>query len=108
MSASGGVLNLIAVLLFAFSAISGKAQAQATAGTHSPHGNLNIPCQNCHTSAGWKPIRAVPEFDHNSTKYPLRGLHEGVACTQCHTKMVFSNVGAQCADCHADIHKRQM
>jgi len=35
-------------------------------------------------------------------------MHEGVSCTQCHTKMVFSNVGKQCADCHADIHKGQM
>jgi len=35
-------------------------------------------------------------------------MHEGVSCTQCHTKLVFSNVGTQCAACHADIHKRQM
>ena len=83
------------------------AQPQAQ-NTRSPHGNLNLSCQNCHTVYGWKPIRAVPEFDHNLTKFPLRGLHEGVACAACHTKMVFSNVGSKCADCHADIHKRQM
>jgi NMD protein affecting ribosome stability and mRNA decay len=76
--------------------------------TRSPHGNLNLSCQNCHTVYGWKPIRAVPEFDHNLTKFPLRGMHEGVACSACHTKMVFSNVGNKCADCHADIHKRRM
>jgi len=35
-------------------------------------------------------------------------MHEGVNCTQCHIKMVFTNVGKQCADCHADIHKGQM
>jgi hypothetical protein len=76
--------------------------------SRSPHGEQNIPCQNCHTSVGWKPIRAVPEFDHNQTKYPLRGLHQGVACSQCHAKPVFSNTGSNCADCHADIHRRQM
>jgi hypothetical protein len=76
--------------------------------SRSPHGNLALPCQNCHTSVGWKPIRAVPEFDHDKTKYPLRGLHEGVSCTQCHAKMVFTDVGTHCADCHADIHRRQM
>jgi hypothetical protein len=75
--------------------------------TRSPHGALNVPCQNCHTSNGWKPIRAVPEFDHNQTSFPLRGMHVDVNCTQCHTKPVFSNVGNKCADCHADIHKRQ-
>jgi hypothetical protein len=69
---------------------------------------LNIPCENCHTSSGWRPIRAVPEFDHNKTSYPLRGMHEKVKCVQCHVKPVFTNVGKNCADCHADIHRRQM
>ena len=72
-------------------------QAQAAPNTRSPHGNLNLPCQNCHTVYGWKPIRAVPEFDHNQTRFLLRGMHEGVTCTGCHTKMVFSNVGSKCA-----------
>jgi len=35
-------------------------------------------------------------------------MHEGVSCTQCHTKPVFTNVGTQCSQCHADIHKAQM
>src|SRR5690348_11264615 len=85
-----------------------SAPAQVSAQIRSPHGNLNIPCQNCHTSIGWKPIRAIPEFNHNRTSYPLRGMHESVSCTQCHTKPVFSNVGNKCADCHADIHRGQM
>jgi hypothetical protein len=76
--------------------------------TRSPHGPLAIPCENCHTAAGWRPIRAVPEFDHNKTKYPLRGLHEKVPCSQCHAKPVFTDVGKNCQDCHADIHQRKM
>lgn len=84
-----------------------SAQGPAYAGARSPHGPLNIPCQNCHTLSGWKPIRNVPEFDHNQTRFPLRGMHQGVSCTQCHTRPVFTNVGQKCADCHADIHKRQ-
>jgi hypothetical protein len=35
-------------------------------------------------------------------------MHQSVACTQCHEKMVFSNVGQRCQDCHADIHRRQL
>jgi decaheme cytochrome c component MtrC/MtrF-like protein len=108
MSGSGGVFKLLALLLWAFSVTSGSAHAQNSGGTHSPHGNLNVPCQNCHTASAWKPIRAVPEFDHNQTKYPLRGMHQAVACTQCHVKPVFTSVGQRCQDCHADIHKRQM
>jgi hypothetical protein len=102
-----GVFKLIAVFVLACSADS-AARAQVAGGTHSPHGNLNIPCQNCHTANAWRPIRAVPEFDHNQTRYPLRGMHQSVACAQCHVKPVFSNVGQRCQDCHADIHKRQL
>jgi hypothetical protein len=84
------------------------AQVQVAPNTRSPHGNLNLPCQNCHTVYGWKPIRAIPEFDHGQTRFPLRGMHEGVTCTGCHTKMLFTNVGNKCASCHADIHKGRM
>jgi hypothetical protein len=81
----------------------GGPQAKVT----NPHGPLNIPCQNCHTYTSWKPIRANPEFNHDSTGYPLRGMHQKVGCTQCHTSMIFKNVSTKCADCHADIHRRQ-
>jgi hypothetical protein len=97
---------LIPVILF-FMSPAPAAQGAGYAGARSPHGALNIPCQNCHTLSAWKPIRNVPEFDHNQTRFPLRGMHQGVSCTQCHTKPVFTNVGQKCADCHADIHKRQ-
>src|SRR4051794_21913701 len=105
---AGVTPKLIFVLVLALAGFSQGARAQASTGTHSPHGNLATPCQNCHTPSGWKPIRAVPEFDHNQTRYPLRGMHTSVTCTQCHVKMVFSNVGQRCQDCHADIHKRQL
>jgi len=108
MFGSRGALNLIAALVLTVSGVSGTAHGQASAGTHSPHGNLSVPCQNCHTASGWKPIRAVPEFDHNQTRYPLRGMHQSVTCVQCHVRPVFSNVGQRCQDCHADIHKRQL
>src|SRR5215468_10264067 len=98
------------VLAFAALSLTGHAGSQAPnpATTRSPHGPLSVPCQNCHTLSGWKPIRAVPEFDHNTTRYPLRGMHQNVGCTQCHTKMVFTNVGTNCAACHADIHRGQL
>ena len=96
----------VSLLLLLGSLASGSIQGAT--GSHSPHGNLNLPCQNCHTAEGWKPIRAVPEFNHDRTRYPLRGLHQNVACTQCHVKPVFSNVATRCQDCHADIHRRQL
>src|SRR6267378_2971864 len=97
---------LCCLLLFSWPAASAPAPQRET--TRSPHGALAIPCENCHTATGWRPIRAVPEFDHNKTKYPLRGMHEKVQCAQCHIKPVFADVGKQCQDCHADIHQRKM
>ncbi len=78
-------------------------------GVRNPHGPLAIPCENCHTTTSWSPLRAQPEFDHNrETKFPLRGLHQNVACNSCHVSKVFSQAGKQCADCHADFHRRQL
>ncbi len=101
------LINFFAVCLLA-TAASAAAPQKSASSSRSPHGPLAISCQNCHTVQGWKPIRAVPEFDHSKTRYPLRGMHEKVACMQCHTKLVFSNVGNKCADCHADIHRGKL
>ncbi len=83
-------------------------QPQDRGNTRSPHGSLSLPCQSCHTSMSWKPIRAVPDFDHNKTGFPLRGMHTSVACTQCHAKQVFTDVGHKCSECHADMHRGQL
>jgi hypothetical protein len=96
------------LLLFVWLPATSQAHPPQRETTRSPHGPLAIPCENCHNAASWRPIRAVPEFDHNKTKYPLRGMHEKVPCAQCHSKPVFTNVGKNCQDCHADIHQRKM
>jgi len=88
--------------------VSSARPPQKNGTTRSPHGPLAIPCENCHTATAWRPIKAVPEFDHNKTRYPLRGMHEKVQCTQCHVKPVFTDVGKNCQDCHDDVHRRQM
>ena len=100
---------LLWVLLFSCQANSAPLpQSQQRGSTKSPHGALAIPCENCHTATAWRPIKAVPEFDHNKTRYPLRGMHEKVECAQCHVKPVFTDVGKNCQDCHTDIHQRKM
>lgn len=98
--------QLVVVLhLGVFAADSGQPSSQEK--TRSPHGKLNIPCENCHTVQGWKPIRAVPEFDHRKTGFALHGLHAKLGCADCHTDLVFSKAHNQCQDCHADIHRRR-
>ena len=101
---------LAALVLLMLSAVPSTLSAQTfeRGPTHSPHGPLTIPCSSCHTEKNWKTMRAVPEFNHNTqTSYPLRGMHDGVKCSLCHTKLVFKQTSTRCADCHADIHRRQ-
>lgn len=103
-------LTLLLQILFFWLGQPGPAQARSEspqASSRNPHGAITIPCENCHTFTSWKPIRSVPEFDHNRTRFPLRGMHESVRCRQCHILLVFTNVGARCADCHADLHRGQ-
>src|SRR3974377_1410633 len=83
-------------------------QSRDQASTQSPHGTLATPCQACHTSVSWKPLRAYLDFNHDNTKYPLRGMHKSVTCTGCHVKLVFTEVGHTCSDCHADLHRGQL
>jgi glutamate mutase epsilon subunit len=97
-----GMLVRIAVVL----GVALPALAQVNSA--SPHGKLAIPCQNCHTTTSWSPLRPRLEFDHNTaTHFQLRGMHQNVACNSCHVSKVFTDVGTRCADCHADLHKRQ-
>jgi Zn finger protein HypA/HybF involved in hydrogenase expression len=98
-------LFLLASLVPSASAQAGMDAAQAA--SRNPHGAITIPCESCHTFTSWKPIRSLPDFDHNKSRFPLRGMHQGVRCTQCHVMMQFQNAGTRCADCHADLHRGQ-
>ena len=55
----------------------------------NPHGPISIPCENCHTTTSFSPLRAQPEFDHNRTQFPLLGMHQNVACNSCHVSRRF-------------------
>ncbi len=81
--------------------------AHCVACHRDPHaGRFSGECSRCHTTAGW---RAVNErrFDHDQTRYPLRGAHAGVRCDGCHAP---AHGGAKprfarCMDCHSDAHR---
>jgi hypothetical protein len=101
-----------ALFLFSFSFFSGciAFSQHVTLDTplQSPHGNqLKIGCQECHSTQGWKPLRAKLEFNHSKTKFPLRGRHTEVQCVDCHQDLDFSNAPVKCQNCHADLHRRK-
>jgi hypothetical protein len=75
-----------------------------------PHRDrLGRDCARCHTTAGWSAV-AAGAFDHDRTRYPLRGLHARVACEKCHRDRAARQplAFAKCIDCHADAHGGQL
>lgn len=62
-------------------------------------------CAECHNSMKWRPSL----FDHEKTKFSLKGAHMNVRCTSCHvTKrevegkpvLFYQNTPLACAACH--------
>lgn len=72
-----------------------------------PHtGRFPGACAKCHTTQGFQVLDAK-SFDHERTRYPLRGRHVAVACAKCHDartawgpKPAFD----RCDRCHRDAH----
>jgi len=88
-----------AALLLALALLSTPLAAQ-----QSPHGPLAVPCEDCHSTEAWRPLRADPAFDHSTTGFALIGSHRQIDCAGCHRSPVFAHVAAACADCHEDAH----
>jgi hypothetical protein len=63
-------------------------------------------CENCHRESSWKTVT----FDHNKTRFPLRGQHGIIDCKKCHTTLLFKDVPLDCIGCHEkeDVHKRRL
>jgi hypothetical protein len=68
-------------------------------------------CETCHITGGWKINHPDKEFDHSTTKYPLKGKHVETPCAKCHKDSDYHRHLAfeRCADCHDrdDPHKGQ-
>jgi hypothetical protein len=68
-----------------------------------PHaGRLGADCARCHVETGFRQVSKAA-FDHDRTRYPLRGAHAVVDCARCHgpARPQF----ATCAGCHTDPHR---
>jgi hypothetical protein len=69
-------------------------------------GTLGASCGDCHTERNWKEAR----FDHNKTRFPLRGKHAPLKCESCHKSAVFKDAPTACVACHRkdDTHKGKL
>jgi hypothetical protein len=99
------IIPLLIVLMLSAS-LWGALVERPVAFTRSPHGRLKIPCDICHTAAGWKIVRKM-RFNHAQTNVHLRGQHVFVPCRDCHANLMFKNISTKCQDCHADLHRRK-
>ena len=64
---------------------------------------LGEKCDQCHGEDTWLHVKA---FDHDATKFPLKGAHRSVDCAACHAGERYSNVATGCVECHRlqDVH----
>jgi len=92
-------------LAAALSLLLALGLSPAWAAVKSPHGQLKIPCENCHTAEQWRPLRKDLLFRHEEVGMALEGAHAKVPCGACHGSLVFSRVAVACADCHRDVHR---
>ena len=82
---------------------------QSCADCHKdPHaGRLGPNCTNCHSTTGFRLIDKQ-NFEHDRTRYPLKGKHGAIRCAGCHQDFSTperKKPGFQtCATCHTDAH----
>ena len=82
-----------------------------------PHtGRFGRRCDGCHVTEAWKTIKQTAQERgfHDKSRFPLKGMHETVACVSCHGPFVgrpakFKGMQfAHCTDCHRDSHSGQL
>ncbi len=77
-------------------------------GRKGHQGKFGEKCDNCHSTKAWKPA----DFNHDSdTKYPLRGKHRAIGCSDCHTGNIYKvKLSQDCYSCHKndDKHKESL
>ena len=69
-------------------------------------GNLGADCQRCHVKSDWKKAK----FDHDKTRFQLRGRHVQPKCTACHKTQTFKETPKECVGCHRrdDVHQGKL
>lgn len=95
---------------------SGVLARSCTSCHDDPHtSRFGTRCESCHATESWRARVDEASFDHDRTRYPLRGRHRLAACADCHTskrnpsgKLTEPIAGFdRCETCHADAHAGQ-
>lgn len=61
-------------------------------------GSLGAKCADCHSENDWK---EKANFDHDKTRFPLKGKHADTKCLDCHKKGAdYKDAPRNCIGCH--------
>jgi len=67
-------------------------------------GQNGLKCDDCHDTVKWVKF----QFDHDTTDFPLKGVHKDNECTSCHKGDIYKEeLETSCIGCHLqdDVHK---
>lgn len=64
----------------------------------SHKGSMGEDCSSCHTANLWMDVK----FDHGQTKFPLKGGHADVTCSNCHPDTRYTETPVDCVSCHVN------
>ncbi len=59
-------------------------------------GELGEECTDCHNEKSWQENK----FDHEETDFPLKGEHQQLVCSACHSNQQFEKGRTECVSCH--------
>ena len=69
-------------------------------------GKFGLDCAKCHRETSFRSIKAIKDFNHSVTDYPLEGKHLQVDCKQCHKERYTEAIDfSACNKCHTDYHQ---
>ncbi len=67
-------------------------------------GTLGDDCVACHVERSWK---EAGKFDHDKSRFPLRGGHVKPECKACHTTPLYRETPSECVACHRKDDKHE-
>jgi hypothetical protein len=72
-------------------------------------GRFGTACTSCHSESSWNDLH-LQSFNHEQSRYPLRGAHTTVPCAKCHfdPPKYVGIAFAACTDCHKDPHNGRL
>lgn len=85
-----------------------KADKCTNCHTDVHEGKFGTDCLKCHNHDSFTHNVRLNNFNHDATRFPLKGMHQTLECNECHKEKYTAKLKYQhCSDCHNDYHNQQ-